>query len=70
MLRPHFQTKLNSWTPIARVPGFLSPREIGLLGQSEQTFDNRERTVVFVIFENDYAALGGLATIAKACRNS
>jgi glycogen synthase len=62
-----FQTKLHSWTPIrSGYQAFFSPREIGLLGQSEQTFDNRERTVVFVIFENDYAALGGLATIAKS----
>jgi glycogen synthase len=61
-----FHTKLHSWTPIrSGYQAFFSPREIGLLGQSEQTFDGASRTVVFTIFENNYAALGGLATIAK-----
>lgn len=61
-----FQTKLHSWTPIASAcQSFFSPREIGLLRRSEQTFDGAQRTVVFVFFENSYASLGGLAAIAK-----
>jgi Glycogen synthase len=61
-----FQTKLHSWTPIrSGYQSFFSPREIGLLSQSEQAFESAGRTVVFVFFENNYAALGGLAAIAK-----
>jgi len=61
-----FQTKLYSWTPIrSEYQSFFSPREIELLNQSERTFDGAGRTIVFVVFENSYAALGGLAAIAK-----
>ena len=61
-----FQTKLHSWTPIrSGRQSFFSPREISILDQSERAFDSAGRIVVFVVFENSYAALGGLAAIAK-----
>jgi glycogen synthase len=61
-----FQTKLSSWTIFRK--GFetwFSPREIGLLSQADRSFDAASRTVVLLVFENEYASLGGLSVVTK-----
>jgi glycogen synthase len=60
-----FTTKLESWTPLGRGShDFFSDEEIGKLRKAEQTFDSSLRTIIFAVFENRYASLGGLSAIA------
>jgi glycogen synthase len=61
-----FQTKLDSWVLIRkRFHELFNQREIDLLDRSERSFQNTERLVAFLSFENRYASLGGLAAVAR-----
>lgn len=61
-----FQTKLHAWTRLGfAAQSFFSTPEFNRLTKAAQSFDALSRTIVFTFFENKYAALGGLAAIAK-----
>jgi glycogen synthase len=62
-----FKTKLESWTPLGRgFHDFFPDEDIEKIRQADRTFDGASRTIIFVVFENKYASLGGLAAIADS----
>lgn len=61
-----FQTKLDSWVLISKnFHDIFSQRELDLLYRAERVFNQSERTIAFLSFENSYASLGGLAAVAR-----
>jgi glycogen synthase len=61
-----FQVKLDSWTSFQhRFHQLFSQREIDAILRSQRTFNKKSRTVVYLSFENRFAALGGLAAVSR-----
>ncbi|MFP4418325.1 MAG: glycogen/starch synthase [Chitinispirillaceae bacterium] len=61
-----FTTKTNSWVPM-RAPLHLvfDEHEREMLVAARNKFDTTKRKVIFLSFENKYAACGGLAAVAR-----
>ncbi len=61
-----FQTKIDSWISIGSVlHNYFTQKEIDLLKRAEKTFEIKNRTTIFLSFENQFASLGGLAAVAR-----
>jgi glycogen synthase len=61
-----FQVKLDSWTIFQhRLHQLFSQREIDSIQRAQRTFDKKNRTVIYLSFENRFASLGGLAAVTR-----
>ncbi|MBN1603221.1 MAG: glycogen/starch synthase [Chitinispirillaceae bacterium] len=61
-----FQVKLDSWTVFQhRLHQLFSQREIDSIQRAQRTFNKKNRTVVYLSFENRFASLGGLAAVSR-----
>ncbi|MBD3392126.1 MAG: hypothetical protein GF418_08615 [Chitinivibrionales bacterium] len=67
---PHFRhsldARLDSWTPLTRrYREVFSGEEISRLAQAGDRFDSAQRRIVFLVFENRFVSLGGLAAVTR-----
>jgi glycogen synthase len=61
-----FQTKIESWLPLrSAYQRVFTAAETEIILEALRGIDSRRRRIVFLTFENHYAALGGLATITR-----
>lgn len=61
-----FQTKIDSWVSISsKMHELFTQKEIDALKRAEFAFKMDKRVIVFLSFENHFAALGGLAAVAQ-----
>lgn len=61
-----FRTQIDAWTPIrALYKSIFSDAEIETLTSAANCYQDKNRQIVILAFENRYAALGGLSSVTR-----